>query len=188
MSDHRHYLAKEEMWVRRVMPGTFAIAEVDEMLTTVLGSCVAVCISDPVKQVHGMNHFLLPEPSDHSLNGVNARYGDWAMEALINAMIKMGGHRNRFIYKAFGGAKMWQGSSDVGGSNIVFLERWLALEGVTLQSSDLAGPQGRLVRLWGETGRVQMKRLAKSEHVVEEEQAYQRQLQQQETQSDIELF
>ncbi|WP_119394991.1 chemotaxis protein CheD [Salinibius halmophilus] len=187
MSEHKHYLAGENVWVRRVMPGEFCLAQPGELLTTVLGSCVAVCITDPVANVHGMNHFLLPQPSDHSLNGINARYGDWAMEALINALIKQGAHRNRLVYKAFGGAKMWQGESDIGGSNIGFLKQWLNLENSQLASSDLGGQQGRLVRLWGESGRVQMKRLAKAEHVVQEERAYQQQLLAQDS-GDVELF
>ena len=122
------------------------------MLTTILGSCVAMCLRDPVAGVGGMNHFLLP---DGAGGGVDAgrRYGAYAMEVLINDCLKAGARRERLEAKLFGGGRMFDSLKDVGRANADFAERFLRDEGVPLVGGSLRGAGGRRVQYWPVSGR-----------------------------------
>jgi chemotaxis protein CheD len=122
------------------------------MLTTVLGSCVAVCLRDPDAGIGGMNHFLLPD-SDGAAAGTAVRFGAHAMELLINDILRRGGKRHRLQAKLFGGGRMFNGLSDVGEANASFAERFLHDEGVPLMGGSLRGSQARRVRFWPVSGR-----------------------------------
>ena len=121
------------------------------MLTTILGSCVAMCLSDPKAGVGGMNHFLLPEAQ----TGAEScrRYGAYAMEVLINDVLKAGGRRERLQAKLFGGGRMFDTLQDVGRFNADFAERYLRDEGVAVIGASLRGMGGRRIQYWPVTGR-----------------------------------
>jgi len=130
----------------------------DVMLTTILGSCVAACLFDPVAALGGMNHFLLPgdRPAAEIGQGTNAmRYGAYSMELLVNGLLREGAQRPRLRAKLFGGARMLKGLTDVGDANAAFAERFLRQEGITLVGSSLRGDRGRRIQFWPTTGRAQ---------------------------------
>ena len=129
----------------------------DEVLTTVLGSCVACCLHDPARGIGGMNHFLLPDEGGGQ--GGPARYGLQAMELLINALLRFGARKDDLVAKLFGGARMRDGLGGVGASNAAFAQRFLVGEGITCLKSSLGGTRARRVRFWPGTGRAQMRLL-----------------------------
>lgn len=126
-----------------------------DTLSTILGSCVATCLCDPVAGVGGMNHFLLP--GDGAGHGELLRYGPHAMELLINALLKEGAKKGRLEAKLFGGAQMHDGLQDIGRANSEFARNFIHTEGIALVSESLGGRQGRRVRYWPATGRAQVK-------------------------------
>ena len=130
----------------------YVTCDPDVMLTTILGSCVAMCLRDPSTGVGGMNHFLLPEgPS----SGIDAgrRYGAYAMEVLINDCLKSGARRDRLEAKLFGGGRMFDTLKDVGVANADFAEKFLRDEGIAMVGGSLRGIGGRRVQYWPATGR-----------------------------------
>ncbi len=125
----------------------------DVVLTTILGSCVAACIFDPIRGIGGMNHFLLPESAnDHA----DIRYAAAAMEVLINALLRHGAQRPNMQAKIFGGARMTPNLPDIGRQNAVVAKRILQNDGIKLVSGDICGNEARRIRFWPTTGRVQM--------------------------------
>jgi chemotaxis protein CheD len=140
-----------------VVQGEYIVSnDPDVFLTTILGSCVAVCMRDPDRGVGGMNHFLLPEGyGEQDLQA--RRYGVHAMELLINALLHQGAQRGRLEAKLFGGARMFDGLSDVGAANAAFAERFLRDEGITIAGSSLGGVGARRLKYWPVSGRAQQK-------------------------------
>jgi len=134
----------------------------DLVLTTVLGSCVAACLHDPVRRIGGMNHFLLPDvPGARDI-----RYASAAMEQLVNSLLKMGGRRDRLVAKLFGGARMIKGLPDIGHRNGEAALAFLRGEGIAVSAQSLGGMQARRVRFWPETGRAQQLLLVDSHEVA----------------------
>jgi chemotaxis protein CheD len=123
-------------------------------MTTILGSCVAACIYDPLIGVGGMNHFLLAEDDGGE---AAMRYGAYAMEVLINDLLKRGAARERLQAKLFGGAKMMDRLNDIGASNADFARRFLANEGIPVVSSSLGGRSARRVEFWPVGGRARQR-------------------------------
>ncbi len=127
----------------------------DLVITTLLGSCVSCCLWDPVVGVGGMNHMLLTTSAAESgacnLVGINA------MELLINEILKKGGHRDRLRAKAFGGAQMVSGLSEIGKQNSAFILTFLEKEGITCEGHSLGGETARHLMFWPATGRVMQK-------------------------------
>ena len=130
----------------------------DAMLTTILGSCIAACLWDPVSGYGGMNHFLLPgvdsRPPDARDAGPSARYGAHAMELLVNALLAAGARRQNMRAKLFGGARMIQGLTDIGHLNASFAEGFLRAEGIAFEGGSLRGQFGRRVQFWPASGQV----------------------------------
>lgn len=123
----------------------------DVVLTTVLGSCVAACLHDPALRIGGMNHFLLPDAP-----GVrDIRHASAAMEQLVNALLKLGGRRERLVAKIFGGARMLPGLPDIGSRNAEAALAFLAGEGIAVGARSLGGGSARRVRFWPGSGRAQ---------------------------------
>jgi chemotaxis protein CheD len=115
---------------------------------------------DPNAGVGGMNHFMLPAPGHSSSSGawtVKTRYGSYAIETLINGILKYGGHRNRLEVKVFGGAKLYEGGGDIGASNAQWVLEYLDREGLRPIASDLGKDYARSVYFYTDTGRVLMK-------------------------------
>ena len=146
-----------------VIQGEFHVAEGDDvMLTTILGSCVAACMRDPKARVGGMNHFLLPGATgDEGL-----RYGVQSMELLVNALLRRGARRERLEVKLFGGARLFDGLSDVGAQNSEFSERFLRDEGLSYHGGSLRGDRARRIQYWPGSGRARQILLAPAETTV----------------------
>lgn len=137
----------------------------DVMLTTILGSCVAVCLRDTETGIGGMNHFLLPEGKVEGLDE-GRRYGAYAMELLINELLRNGARRERMEAKLFGGARMFDGLSDVGASNAAFAEKFLRDEGIPVVGGSLGGVGARRVQYWPTTGRAQQRTVTDTNEVA----------------------
>jgi chemotaxis protein CheD len=146
-----------------VIQGEFHVSEGDDVvLTTILGSCVAACIRDPVLGIGGMNHFLLPGATgDEGL-----RYGVQSMELLLNALLRKGARRERLEVKLFGGAHLFDGLSDVGAQNSAFGEQFLRDEGLNYLGGSLRGDRARRVQYWPVSGRARQILLAPTESKV----------------------
>jgi len=144
-----------------IEPGGYYVSCEPNILTTVLGSCIAVCVYDCQKFIAGMNHFILPQSGTTSDGYTDsaARYGDWAMEELINSMLKKGCLKNNLVFKAFGGARMFQNQTNIGKRNIEFIEKFLKDEAYSLSAHDFGGSVGRKVNFYTDTGTVKIKRL-----------------------------
>lgn len=133
-----------------VIQGEFHVSsEPDLVLTTILGSCVAACVRDPVVGVGGMNHFLLPGET----GGEGLRYGVQSMELLVNALLRRGARRDRLEVKLFGGARLIDGLTDVGSQNAAFAERFVRDEGLQAAGGSLRGQQARRIQYWPVSGR-----------------------------------
>lgn len=148
MLEHRHN-------VINIIQGEFHVSNrPDDVITTILGSCVAACIFDPVRKVGGLNHFLLPgtDPRDRQ----NIKYGAYAMEKLINALLRKGAQRDSLEAKLFGGASVVRSLSDIGKNNGEFAKAFLKDEGIQLVGGSLGGTQGRRIRFSPHTGRAQV--------------------------------
>jgi chemotaxis protein CheD len=145
-------LGRPEMQV--IAQGEYAIGDRPEtMISTILGSCVAVCLRDPVLRLGGMNHILLPEAAGGRIGSVS--FGASDMERLMNALLKRGAIRSRLEAKVFGGAAVVSGLSDIGARNAAFVRGFLAAEGIALLSENTGGDRARQVRFWPESGRAQ---------------------------------
>lgn len=131
------------------------------VLATVLGSCVAACMHDPVSRVGGMNHFLLPEGVDAASPAANS-YGVHLMELLLNGLLKAGARRDRIQVKLFGGARMIRGLSDIGAKNADFAVRFLEHEGLPVVGMSLRGQRARRLNFWPASGRTRQLLLSAS--------------------------
>lgn len=141
-----------------VLQGQFHVSSRrGDVLSTVLGSCVAACIHDPRRGLGGMNHFLLPgaDPRDAR----NIKYGAFLMERLINAILRAGGDRHDLEGKIFGGARVVDHLSDIGRGNAEFAHRFLADEGIRVVDQCVGGRRGRRVRFWPKDGHAQVLKL-----------------------------
>lgn len=177
----------------RVLPGDFHVTDDPEAtVVTVLGSCVAACIRNPFNGFGGLNHFMLPESESDEWAGVSAanRYGNFAMEALINAVLKSGCARQDLEVKLFGGASMHNPVSNVGGKNAAFARHYLDVERIPLISADLGGDYGRRIHYSPATGKVQRLLLKDREdrQLVSEEARYGSSLRKAQFDGDIDLF
>ncbi len=131
----------------------YVTTDPDAVLTTLLGSCVAACMRDPVAGVGGMNHFLLPGGRSQTSDLQAERHGVHAMELLVNALLSHGARRERLEAKLFGGARLIDGLTDVGRQNSDFAERFLADEGIRHVGGSLRGEHGRKIQFWPISGR-----------------------------------
>jgi len=190
----RYWDKSEGVVVAKILPGEFYVTREEEMITTVLGSCISACIRDSIAGVGGMNHFMLPISKDADLSamdlGTAARYGNYAMEHLINEILKNGGRRRNLEAKLFGGGRVLSHMTDVGKRNIEFALRYLETEGIPLVSSDLGDRFPRKVQYYPADGRARMKKL-RSQHnrtISRREESYMHEIEQQPVAGDIELF
>jgi chemotaxis protein CheD len=175
---HRYYDAKAEETVVKIFSGGYYVTDQPgEVICTILGSCVAACIRDPLKKIGGMNHFLLP--SSNSDDSQSMRYGAYAMELLINEILKRGADRRRLEVKVFGGARVVAGLSDVGDRNVQFVTQFLHDEELPIVSKDLGDDYPRRVHYYPETGRVLLRKLRRAEdlEIGDKEKVYMRNLQ-----------
>jgi chemotaxis protein CheD len=175
----------------RLQPGEcYTTGDPGQTIVTVLGSCVAACVRDPRTGFGGMNHFMLAESDSGEWNGVSAamRYGNYAMEALINAVLKSGCCRRDLEIKLFGASNLSIGSSMVAEHNANFALRYLEAEGLALAAHDLGGARGRRIHYLPATGKVQRLFLQRTKEVVEDEQRYVAKLKTTQVEGSIDLF
>jgi chemotaxis protein CheD len=180
-------------WMVKVLPGEFYVTpKSDEVLVTVLGSCVAACIRDHRAGLGGMNHFMLPlaHADGWGDDPQSARYGNFAMEKLINELIKAGCARERLEVKVFGGGNVIDSNQAIGTQNAEFVMRYLAAEGLSCASKDLGGQQPRRIHYFPSTGRVVRRLLGGNETaaIAREESAYANSLSSKKITGDIQLF
>ena len=145
----------------KVLPGEYFVTDQDILIMTVLGSCIAACIWDAKAGVGGMNHFMLPEGDSSDTSG---RYGSYAMELLINEMIKLGARKESMQAKVFGGGQVMAGftTMNVGERNTQFVLDYLHTERITLVSKDVLDIYPRKVVFFPTTGKAMVKKLAHS--------------------------
>jgi chemotaxis protein CheD len=193
VSGRRIYDAHAQAWMVKVFPGEFYVTKKsDELLVTVLGSCVAACIRDPIAKIGGMNHFMLPhhKSGNWGEDARSARFGNFAMEKLINELIKSGCDRARMEVKVFGGGNVTDTSNAIGSENAEFVLRYLEAEGFRCAAQDLGGTLPRRIHYYPSTGRVVRKLLGVNDTyaVSREERDYGNKLIAQKTTGEIELF
>ena len=177
----------------RVLPGAFYVTGAsDELIITILGSCVAACVRNPNTGFGGLNHFMLPDSVSADWNGVSAalRYGNFAMEALLNEVMKSGCRREELEVKLFGGANMTGGPTLIGDQNAEFAFNYVTQEGLNLVAHDLGGKRGRRIHYCPKTGAVRrlLQKPAVEQKVMREEGRYVSSLQTKPVEGEIELF
>ena len=180
----------------KVLPGEFYVSSQQEMISTVLGSCVSACIFDRVRGIGGMNHFMLPEPVNGERGGWAdtvgraARYGNDAMEQLINAILKAGGQRANLVVKVFGGGRVLATMTDIGQRNIAFVKRYLAAERLDVAAEDLGDVHPRHVQFFPQSGKARVRQLrGRTDTVlVDGERQYLKRLANDPIKGEVELF
>jgi chemotaxis protein CheD len=176
----------------KLLPGEYYVASRDMLLVTVLGSCVAACIRDVRLGVGGMNHFMLPDTDSAEPASSGARYGTYAMEVLINHLLKLGARRENLEAKVFGGGNVLPGltQANVGHKNAAFVVHYLHMEHIRIAARDLADVHPRKVYYFPASGRALIKRLRTlhNDTIFERETDYRRRLVQSPASGDVELF
>jgi chemotaxis protein CheD len=175
----------------KVLPGEYFVTTTDILLVTVLGSCVSACIRDKEKGIGGMNHFMLADSAD-TINSASARYGTYAMEILINHLLKLGARRGSLEAKVFGGGRVMAAlsSSNVGERNCSFVLDFLRTEGIFVSAQDLLDVHPRKVYFFPATGRALVKKLTRlhNDTLMRRETEYAARLTEAPVSGDIELF
>lgn len=141
----------------KVLPGEYFVDDSDLLVMTTLGSCIAACLWDRKARIGGLNHFMLPEGSAD-----DGRYGSYAMELLINAMLRRGASRSALEAKVFGGGRVLAGmdSMNVGERNTAFVLDYLQTERIPVVSRDVLDIYPRKVCFQPASGKAMVKRLA----------------------------
>ena len=176
----------------KILPGEYYVTGKPMVLVTVLGSCVTACIRDADSGIGGMNHFMLPDEGGRDVVSSSARYGTYAMEVLINHLLKTGARRNRMEAKVFGGGAVLESlaSSNVGIRNAEFVLNYLKTEKIPIVAKDLLDSYPRKVYYFPETGRVLVKKLHRvhNETLFSREREYKVRIASSKVEGDVELF
>ena len=179
----------------RLLPGEYFVTSSDEAIYTTLGSCISACIRDRVSGIGGMNHFMLPASASSDSwkaadNSASARYGNVAMEHLINNILKNGGKRQNLEAKIFGGGRIIANMTDVGLRNITFARDYLQTEGLKVISEDVGDTFPRMVVYFPATGKVRVKRMRSLHNntIIELETKYLHTIEDKQVSGGIELF
>lgn len=177
-----YYDAAFQRQAAKLLPGEYYYTHEDMVIVTVLGSCVSACIRDPITGYGGMNHFMLPAPGYGFLSQStqSMRYGNHAMDILLEQMVKAGARRERLEAKVFGGGNVVQGfdQSSVGEQNAAFVLEYLAKQGIPVLAQDLNGNHPRKVYFFPRDGKVFVRKILelKNDTLAERELAYARRL------------
>lgn len=194
---NRYWDKAHDITAAKILPGEYYVTKENELVTTVLGSCISACIRDREMGVGGMNHFMLPDTTrDRLINGAEAivgnaaRYGNYAMEHLINMILSNGGKRKNLEVKVFGGGKIIPTLGDVGAQNIDFVLEYIDTEALNLISKDLGDIYPRKLIYFPKTGKVRMKKIKHlhNETIVTRERQYRSSIKDTPVISEIELF
>lgn len=193
LASNRYFDKNFNLDAVKILPGEYFATNDETLIVTVLGSCVSVCLRDPILRIAGMNHFLLPANNDQlSVNSDSARYGVYAMEVLINRMIKLGASKSRLEAKVFGAGNVLKQlrTNSVGEQNAVFVQDYLNTENIRVLAKDLLGEFPRKVYFFPLTGEVKVRKL-KSLHnttIIERESEYRVKVNQTPASGDVDLF
>lgn len=177
---NRYWDKRMNLPAAKIMPGEFYVSRAGEMIVTVLGSCVSACIRDKHLGIGGMNHFMLPQENEYSSEKWGSRtshasrYGNWAMEYLINSILKLGGTRRNLEIKIFGGGNVMRNMSDVGARNVEFVKRYLYEENFEITAEDVGNVYPRKVLYFPDTGAVKVRKLieVQNDTLIERERQY----------------
>jgi chemotaxis protein CheD len=192
----RHFDPREGKVVAKLLPGDYYVTFGDEMIFTVLGSCVSACVRDRVLGIGGMNHFMLPQDSAEaskpwgSSASAATRYGNVAMEMLINDILKNGGRRDNLEFKLVGGGRVLDAMTDIGARNIEFVRNYMKQEGFRVLGEDLGDEHPRKVMFHPKSGSARVKKLTRNRpaEIVERERRYSRKIESAPVAGDVELF
>ena len=192
----RNWNHKIGAYAARILPGEYYVTGGGEGVSTTLGSCIAACIRDRIAGIGGMNHFMLPTTSSQvdtwraSGLGAATRYGSYAMEHLINEIMKNGGKRENLEVKIFGGGRILEKMTDVGERNIAFVRNYLWAEDLALAAEDVGDIYPRQVIYFPASGRAKVKRLRSLHNnlIATEELRYVGSIEDKPVSGDIELF
>jgi len=192
----RFWEPRSGLWTARLMPGEYYVTRSNEAIMTVLGSCISACVRDPDRGIGGMNHFMLPEESGGGENswldpkaGLATRYGSYAMESLLNQLLRTGASRSRLEVKIFGGGKILSSMTDIGERNIAFMLEYARLEGLKVSAQDVGGTQPRKIMYYPSDGKVLVRRLSSVSHnLADRERSYMHSLHGQQDGGEVELF
>jgi chemotaxis protein CheD len=193
----RAWNATLEAHVARILPGEYYVTKNDEGISTTLGSCISACIRDRVLGIGGMNHFMLPsnlgaDPAAWTASGIGSatRYGNYAMEHLINGIMRNGGRREFLEVKIFGGGRIMENMTDVGLRNITFVRDYLKAERLQVLAEDVGDIFPRMLVYFPQTGRVKVKRLRSLHNnvIAAQEKKYIDSVAKEPVSGDIELF
>jgi chemotaxis protein CheD len=194
---NRYWDASNSQYAAKILPGEFYVTHhEEEMIVTVLGSCVSACIRDPIFGIGGMNHFMLPGDSRQASQSwgdgaeASTRYGIHAMERLINDILKNGGSRRNLEVKVTGGGRILAQMADIGARNIRFIQEFVQAEGLRLLAEDVGDIYPRKVYYFPTTGKLRVKKLRTLHNrtILERETSYQRELTRQPVEGEVELF
>jgi len=192
LAANRYFDRSFQSEAAKILPGEYFVSDQGMLLVTVLGSCVAACIRDTEAGIGGMNHFMLPDDGGRETVTASARYGTYAMEVLINHLLKSGARRNRLEAKVFGGGAVLSSlsSSNVGVRNAEFVLNYLKIEKIPVVAKDLLDAYPRKVYFFSETGRVLVKKLHRvhNDTLFSREQDYKQRLSGSAMEGDVELF
>ncbi len=194
LAPNLYYDRQHDSEAAKILPGEYYATARDMLLVTVLGSCVCACIRDRVSGIGGMNHFMLPEAGQDQNNplGESARYGAYAMEILINQLLKIGANRNNFEAKVFGGGAVLRGFTvaNIGEQNAEFVLKFLKTEKIPVVAQDLLNIYPRKVYFFPHTGLVRVKKLKKvhNDTIISRESEYVTRLRYAKMEGDVELF
>ncbi len=192
---NRYWDHRMQCIAAKILPGEYYVTASRELVTTVLGSCVSACIRDCVTGVGGMNHFLLPLNdgetwSETEIASLANRYGNYAMEHMINDILKQGGRKQNLEVKIFGGSKIIKSMTDVGNSNICFVRNYLRTEELKVVAEDLGGTNPRKIMYFPDSGRVLVKRIKDlhNDTIIKREHAYIESFEEDVTQGNVDFF
>lgn len=192
LAGNRYFDRQFEVEAVKVLPGEYYVTATNMVLVTVLGSCVSACVRDRDKGVGGMNHFMLADGGGNEMLSASARYGTYAMEILINHLMKMGARKSALEAKVFGGGRVMASltSSQVGERNASFVMDFLQTEGIPVAARDLLDVYPRKVYYFPNSGRVLVKKLVRmhNDTVMRREKEYAARLTEAPVAGDIELF
>ncbi len=192
LATNRYFDRNFDVEAVKILPGEYYVTGKGLVLVTVLGSCVAACIRDTESGIGGMNHFMLPDEGGKEVVSSSARYGTYAMEILINHLLKSGARRNRLEAKVFGGGAVLASlsSSSVGERNAEFVMQFLKTEKIPVVAKDLLDSYPRKIYYFPDSGRVLVRKLHRvhNDTLFNREKEYRSRLEQTSVAGDIELF
>ena len=193
---NRYWDKQNLCFAAKLLPGDYYVTTHNELIVTTLGSCISACVRDRIYGIGGMNHFMLPtQMADygswkHPRVSLANRYGSYAMENLINDILKNGGERNNLEIKVFGGGKILAQMTDIGKRNIEFIEQYIETEGLSLAAKDVGNIYPRKVVYHPLSGKVRVRKLRSIQNntIIERETQYLEQIETQPVTGDIEIF